>query len=340
MVPTNLVGEKHSNFLINIFKFISEVKHLKQSNSELQAGRETKHHTKLVNNKAKKVKLAPYLWLLPSIMLIFTIVIYPIYELFITSVSQISLSGLRQGFIGLENYRALFQDGTFLIVLKNTLIWTITVVGVSTVLSLGIASLLNQRFPGRRLVRAALVIPWAVSLIITAVIWKWILNYNYGPLNLFLQKLHIINENIYWLANPSTSFPAMMWVGIFVTIPFTSFVILSGLQAIPSDLYESASVDGANGWQKYFHITLPQLKSALTVSTVLNTIYVFNSFPIVWSITKGDPVNKTDLIITYLYKLAFNVNKMGQAAAVSVIGFMLLLTFAIIYVTIVMRKEN
>jgi multiple sugar transport system permease protein len=296
---------------------------------------------KTPNRKIRKNRtVPPQLWLVPSLLLIFTIVIYPIYELFIISLSEVSLSGLRKGFIGFDNFTAIFKDETFLMVLKNTFIWTVSVVGISTVLSLGIASLLNQQFPGRRIVRAALVIPWAVSLIITAVIWKWILNYNYGTLNLLLNKLHIINESIYWLATPATSFPAMIWVGIFVTIPFTSFVILSGLQAIPHDLYESASVDGANSWGKFFHITLPQLRPALTVSTVLNTIYVFNSFPIVWSITKGDPINKTDLIITYLYKLAFQVNKMGHAAAVSVIGFLMLFAFAILYVTIAVRKEN
>lgn len=288
----------------------------------------------------KRRTVPPQLWLAPSVLLIFTIVIYPIYELFIISFSEVSLSGLRKGFTGFDNFTAIFKDETFLMVLKNTLIWTVSVVSISTVLSLGIASLLNQKFPGRRLVRAALIIPWAVSLIITAVIWKWVLNYDYGTLNLLLNKLHIINENIYWLAKPSTSFPVMIWVGIFVTIPFTSFVILSGLQSIAHELYESASVDGANGWKKFLHITLPQLRSALTVSTVLNTIYVFNSFPIVWSITQGDPINKTDLIITYLYKLAFQVNKMGHAAAVSVIGFLMLLAFAILYVTIAVRKEN
>jgi multiple sugar transport system permease protein len=216
----------------------------------------------------------------------------------------------------------------------------VSVVGISTLLSLGIASLLNREFPGRRLVRAALIIPWAVSLIITSVIWKYILDYNYGILNLILTKLHLIDHNIYWLAEPSVSFPAMIGVGIFVTIPFTSFVILSGLQSISADLYESAGVDGASSWGKFYHITLPLLKQPLTISTVLNTIYVFNSFPIIWSMTKGDPVNQTDTIITYLYKLAFLSHKMGDAAAVSVISFALLLVFSIVYVTIAMRREQ
>lgn len=296
--------------------------------------------TKNLKIKRHKVNSMPFLWLLPSIVLITVIVIFPIYELFVISISEMSMSGLRKGFNGLTNYAALFEDDTFIMVMKNTLVWTVAVVGISTILSLGIATLLNQNFPGRKLVRAALIVPWAVSLIITAAIWKYILDYNYGTLNLLLTKLGIISENIYWLADPSSSFPAMIGVGIFVTIPFTTFVILAGLQSISADLYESASVDGANGWKKFFYITLPLLKSSLTVSTVLNTIYVFNSFPIIWTITKGDPVNQTDLVITYLYKLAFESKNMGEAAAVSTISFCILLLFAIVYVSLTMRGEK
>lgn len=287
----------------------------------------------------EKAISSPYLWILPSLILMVVVTFIPIAELFITSVSEISLAGVRKGFNGIANYRTIFADPTFYMVLKNTLIWTIVVVGVSTVMSMGIALLLNQRFPGRRIVRAALIIPWSVSLIITAAIWKWILDYNYGTLNYLLTKLHVVDEGIYWLADPALSFPAMMGVGIFVTLPFTSFVILSGLQSISYDMYEAASVDGANARKRFFHITLPLLRQPLTISLVLNTIYVFNSFPIIWTMTQGDPVNKTDTVITYLYKLAFKSNSMGEAAAVSVISFLILLTFTIIYVYSIMRKE-
>ncbi len=302
------------------------------------------HHLPLQQAKRRKITLEkiimnPYLWILPSILLMIIVNFIPIVELLNTSFSRVSMAGIRHEFNGFANYIAVFQNATFYGVLRNTLIWTVSVVGISTVLSMGIAILLNQAFPGRKVVRAALIVPWAVSLIITSAIWKWIFDYNYGALNQILLSLKLIDEKIYWLANPSISFPAMIWVGIFVTIPFTTFVILSGLQSISKDLYEAASVDGANGKVKFFKITLPLLKQPLTVSLVLNTIYVFNSFPIIWTITQGDPVNKTDTVITYLYKLAFQVNRMGEAAAVSVISFIVLVIFTLIYVNIVMRGE-
>jgi multiple sugar transport system permease protein len=286
--------------------------------------------------------VGPYLWIAPSVLLITIVIFLPIFELFVTSFSKISLAGIRKGFIGFRNFTDLFTapGSSFMQVLYNTLKWTIAVVGISTVLSMGIALLLNEKFHGRRYVRAALIFPWATSLIITSAIWKYIFDFNYGMFNLILTKINIINDNIYWLANARISFSVLIWVGIFVTIPFTSFVILAGLQSIPDVLYESCSIDGANRFWKFYYITFPLLRESLTVSTVLNVIYVFNSFPIIWTITKGDPANQTDTVITYLYKLAFLTHQVGQAAAVSVISFIVLLTFSIIYVSIVMRRAD
>jgi multiple sugar transport system permease protein len=284
--------------------------------------------------------IGPYVWITPSVLLIVVVIFLPIYELFKTSVSKISLAGINKGFNGFTNYIKVFSDPSFKGILLNTIIWTVAVVGISTVLSMGIALILNKRFPGRRFVRAVLIFPWATSLIITSSIWKFIFDFNYGMFNLILMKLHIINTNIYWLANAKISFPVLMWVAIFVTIPFTSFVILSGLQSIPDSLYESGSIDGANGFSRFYYLTLPLLRESLTISIVLNVIYVFNSFPIIWTITKGDPANMTDTVITYLYKLAFLSHQVGQAAALSVISFIILLAFSIMYVSIVMRRAD
>jgi multiple sugar transport system permease protein len=301
--------------------------------------------TKYTRRSARKKGLGgkavyPLLWILPSVALMVAIVVVPIVDLFITSFSEVGLSGLREGFNGVENYVSLFQDPVFPRVLINTLIWTVAIVGITIILSLGIASLLNEKFVGRRLVRAALIVPWAVSLLITAVIWKWIFDFRYGTLNLILKELGIIEKNVNWLAQPATSFPAMIAVGIFVSLPFTSFVLLAGLQAISAELYEAARVDGANRWKRFVHITLPQLRPTLTVAVVLNTIYVFNSFPIVWAMTRGEPLNKTDIIFTYLYKLGFEERQLGAAAAVSVISFLILIAFSASYVWFVTRREN
>ena len=216
----------------------------------------------------------------------------------------------------------------------------VVVVGVSTVFGFILAMVLNQDFRGRKFVRAVVIFPWATALIIQSVIWKYIINADYGSLNVLLKKLGLIDSFVNWTKTAGSMFAWECWVGIFVTVPFVTFCVLSGLQSIDGSLYESASVDGASFGQKLFKITLPLVAPSLTVSTVLNIIYVFNSFPIVWTISKGAPADQTHTLVTYLYKLSFTDGKGGHAAAVSVIGFVILAFCASIYMILSLRGEE
>lgn len=294
-----------------------------------------------LNRKSKTFgKIEPYIWLLPSILLMAVFVLYPIVVVFKTSVSEVSRSGLIKGFAGLKNFQDVLSGPTFGMVLKNTAVWTIVVVGLSTLFGIILGLVLNNKFRGRKIARAVIVFPWATSLIIQASVWKFIINKDYGTLNVLLMRLGIIDKAINWTPSPEAYFAWECWVGIFVTVPFVTFCVLSGLQSIDESYYEAATVDGASYWQKLFHITIPLLKNSLTVSTVLNIIYVFNSFPIIWTITKGDPASRTDTLVTYLYKLAFYKSRSGQAAAVSVIGFLILLVCAGVYMILTLRGEE
>ncbi len=285
-------------------------------------------------------KAEPYLWILPSIILMCIFIIIPIGFVFRMSLSQVTKAGLVKGFIGLKNFEKVLGGAKFGMVLKNTVVWTLYVVILSTVLGFILALLLNNEFKGRKIARAIVVFPWATTLVIQASVWKFIINIDYGSLNTLLKTLGIISTNINWTPTPEAFFAWEIACGIFVTIPFVCFTALSGLQSIDSSYYEAAIVDGANYWQKLFNITIPLVKPSLTVATVLNIIYVFNSFPIVWTITKGDPANRTDTLVTYLYKLAFYNGKQGEAAAVSVIGFLILLVCASIYMVSTLKKGD
>ena len=282
--------------------------------------------------------LEPYAWIAPSIILMSVFILIPIVFVFRMSMSKITKAGLIKGFNGLENFQDVINSPAFAIVLKNTVVWTIFVVVLSTVLGFILALLLNNNFKGRKIARAIVVFPWATTLVIQASAWSFIINTDYGALNTLLKTLGIINANVNWTPTPEAYFAWEIACGIFVTIPFVCFTTLSGLQSIDSSLYEASTVDGANYWQKLFNITIPLVKPSLTVATVLNIIYVFNSFPIVWIITKGDPANRTDTLVTYLYKLAFYNGKQGQAAAVSVIGFLILLVCASVYMVSTLKK--
>ena len=293
-------------------------------------------------NDRKKTynKIEPYIWIAPSIILMAIFIIIPIGTVFRMAFSHVSKAGLVKGFAGFGNFVDVLTSEKFGMVLKNTVVWTVLVVVLSTVLGFILALLLNNEFKGRKIARAIVVFPWATTLVIQASVWKFIINTDYGALNTLLKTLGIISTNINWTPTPEAYFAWEIACGIFVTIPFVCFTVLSGLQSIDSSYYEAATVDGANYWQQLFNITVPLVKPSLTVATVLNIIYVFNSFPIVWTMTKGDPASRTDTLVTYLYKLAFYNGKQGEAAAVSVIGFCILLICASIYMISTLKKGD
>ena len=293
-----------------------------------------------MNSPLNRRKWEPYVWLLPSILLISIFVVFPILIVFKLSFSEISKAGVIGGFVGLQNFREAVRLPAFKTVMLNTFWWVISVVGISTLLGFIIAMVLNQQFHGRKIARSILVFPWATSLVIQASVWNYIIKYEYGSLNNVLLNLGIIQQAINWRTSYQIEFVWECGVGIFVTVPFVAFCVLSGLQSIDGTLYEAATVDGAGFWSKLWNITLPLVRPSLTVSTVLNIIYVFNSFPIIYTMTKGAPAHKTDTMITYLYMLSFYERKKGPATALSVIGFLILCLCAGVYMVTVMRKED
>ena len=285
-------------------------------------------------------KVEPYIWLLPSIILMVVLILVPIFTVFRISFTEVGRSGKLGDFNGVANYLAIFEDPIFWMTLRNTVIWTIAVVGISTIIGFVLAMVLNTKFKGRKIVRAVVIFPWATALIIQSVIWKYIINAEHGSLNVLLNKLGILDQFINFTPTAATMFAWECWVGIFVTFPFVTFCVLSGLQSIDGSYYEAADMDGATFWNKLFNITLPLVLPSLTVSTVLNIIYVFNSFPIVWTISKGAPANQTHTLVTYLYYLSFSEGRAGHAAAVSVIGFIILAICAGTYMIMSLRAES
>jgi multiple sugar transport system permease protein len=223
----------------------------------------------------------------------------------------------------------------------NTAVWVVVIVSATIILSLGLGQFLNASFPGRRLVRWALIVPWAASLIMTSKLFVWIYDYYFGILNHLLVSLHVIARPVDWLGDDATVMAAMIAVGIFVSLPFTTYVVLAGLSAIPPEVYEAARVDGASSWRTYRSVTLPLLRPALLVATVLNVIYVFNSFPIVWTLNDRNPGFGHDTMITYMYKIAFKsaLRDVGLAAALGVVNVLVILLAVAVYLRTVRWRE-
>lgn len=282
----------------------------------------------------------PYLLILPGFLLAAFIILWPLYQLGAISLNDVNRFGQLRGFNGVENYVAVFTDPDFLGALWRTFIWTGAIVIGTLVVSVPVAMILNEDFYGRAIARVIIMLPWAVSLTMTAIVWRWALNGESGMLNSGLHGLGLIDQNIQWLARASTAFPVQIMIGILVTVPFTTTIFLGGLSSIPDDLYEAAKLEGASRWQTFREITLPLMKPFLNISIVLNMIYVFNSFPIIWATTQGGPANSTDILVTYLYKLGFRFGKLGEASALSVMMFVLLLAFTVLYVSLAMRRER
>ena len=278
-----------------------------------------------------------YLALAPSALLMLVVIFYPILTTFALSLCKVARTGRIQGYAGLTNFGTFLHDPLFWRVMKQTGIWTVSCVAITIVISLYVAALLNEKIPLRGLARGIVLLPWATSLTISSVIWRWILNREHGMLNQVLLALHVIHEPIGWLARPEASFPAIIGIGVWVSIPFTAIVLLAGMQSIPDDLHEAALIDGAGAWQRFRSVTLPLLKPVLLVVTLLNVIYVFNSFPIIWTLTRGDPANRTDTLITYLYKVAFDYQDYGPASAMAVLTFVVLLVFSVLYTKLYYR---
>ncbi len=283
--------------------------------------------------------LAPLLWIGPALLLIFGVVVWPAIEMVLTSLRVISSSGLTRGWAGLANYRTLLDDPDLVPVLLRTVLWVVCVVTATVVISLGLAQLLNARFPGRRLVRWALIVPWAASVVMTAIVWRWMLDFFYGVTNRIAMDLGLIAEPRDWLGEPGVAFGWLMGVAVFVSLPFTTYVILAGLQTVPNEVYEAATVDGASNWRTYRSIVLPLLKPALLVATVINVINVFNSFPIIWAMTEGGPGHATDTTTTFMYKLAFLDQEVGRSAAMAVVNFLLIIVMVLCYLRAVRWKE-
>lgn len=294
----------------------------------------------MVSPVAKKEPLYKALpWLSGTIILIVGFVLWPTVELFLMSFRTIDISGIIGGWAGFENYRMLIANIDLPGTLHRTLIWLVVVVGITLAISLPLAQLMNAKFRGQKFLRYSIIIPWAASLVITATSWKWILDPYYGLMNLILQDLHIIKEPIDMLGDPSTSFIWLLIVAIFVSLPFTSYVLLAGLQSIPSEVLEAAKVDGAGAWKGYWTIIFPLLRPAFLVAAVINAVYVFNSFPIIWVMTQGGPGYDTDTTTTFAYKVAFRDQDIGQSAALAVGNFLVIFVFIMLFLKLSKWRE-
>ena len=281
----------------------------------------------------KKFEYQPYLLLSPAILIVVLIIGYPVVRAIVLSLYKYNLTDL-QGveFVGLQNYiDILTNDPAFWPAFKNTVIWVGVTVAAQLLLSLLLANILNKAFVGRGLVRSVVLIPWVTPCVLISLMWAWIFNGNYGVMNEILKRLHLIDENIAWIAQPDTALWVQILAMIWQGIPFFTIMILAAMQSVPRELYESASVDGASRIRQYFHITLPGIASTIVSTVMIRLIWVFNNVDIIYTMTGGGPGYSSMTLSVYTYQQAQKSMKFGYGSAVAIIGAIFMSVVIFVY---------
>lgn len=282
-----------------------------------------------------------WLFLAPCLAMLAFVVVYPLAYGIYLSFTNLSLGFKDVKFVGLDNYYRLFSgDRIFNHAVRATAIWTLGVVFFQYIIGLGAALLLNEPFRGRWIYRGLILLPWVVPDVVGTYMWQWLYDPNYGQVNWFLMNIGLMSSKRALLANPDTALYAVMVIMIWRGIPFMSVVLLAGLQAIPRELYEVASMDGANIFQRFRNITFPLLKNVTVVCYLLMTIWMFNHFSVPYVLSQGGPAYRTTLLAVYTYMRGLVHHKIGQAAAIGVFMLMILLVFAFFYVRIVVKEKR
>jgi len=274
-------------------------------------------------------------FLLPSLILIGIFFVFPILDSFRLSFyrSILTLPWLGQKFVGLENYQDLLTDPIAWKSLGTTIVFVAVTTALEIAFGLGVALILNEAFRGRGLLRALVLIPWAIPTVVSSQMWRFIFNDQYGALNLFLFGGRT-DSYLAPLADPVLAPMAIMTAEVWKTTSFAALIILAGLQAIPDDLYEAASIDGMNSWQRFRYLTLPLVKPALVLALLFRTIDALRVFDLVFVMTQGGPADATNVISYYGYKKVFAEGMVGYGSAVAVGIFVASLVLSLLYIRV------
>ncbi len=279
-------------------------------------------------------------FILPAMISIGVFLLYPFLYTFILSISKYNLATGKLAFTGFSNYISIFKSRMFTNSIVITIIFALYVLMFSTVLGVLFALFLNQDFIGRGFARALLIIPWAIPWIVIGIMWRWMLNAQFGSLNGLLYQLGIIKEYYPFLADLKSVLFVSALPAVWRQASFSAILLLASIQTIPKALYESAKIDGAGLIRQFLSITLPWMMSTLIVVLMFNILYGFMQFDTVFMLTKGGPGNATELIAITMYRRAFESLKLGEGAAIGYILSLLCLFFGLLFTRILRKVET
>lgn len=275
-----------------------------------------------------------YLYVLPAIVVMLIVIAYPVYYTIELSFfkTPASLQLRDKIFIGLDNYGYILTNASFWKVTWQTLVWTFLSTFFAFILGLGAALALHRDFIGRGILRALLLIPWVVSAVAASYVWKWLYHSDFGAIGALAVQLGLTSEPINFVDNTQTVLYSLIVVNVWKEFSFAMIMLMAGLQTVPDQLLRAAQVDGANAWQRFWHVTFPHLAGVSMVTVLLLMVQNFNSFIIPWIMTGGGPAGASDIWITHIYQFAFGRQQWGRGAAYAVLLFLIMMTLGYFYV--------
>jgi ABC-type sugar transport system permease subunit len=271
---------------------------------------------------------------LPALLTILLVALFPLVWTVWESVHlhDLRMPWLGRPFIGLENYADAFHEPRFWGALGHTGFFAITSVGLELIIGLGLALALNRGFRGRGVVRAAVLIPWAIPTVVSALLWRFMFEGQSGIVNTLLVKLGVIHEPVVWFIHPAAAWVPVILADVWKTTPFVALLLLAGLQNIDASLYEAARIDGASAWRQFRHVTLPLLKPAILVALIFRTLDAFRVFDLIYALTGGGPGTSTEPIALYTFNALLQNLQFGYGSALSVIVFVITFSLALLYI--------
>jgi trehalose/maltose transport system permease protein len=286
----------------------------------------------------KQTRLA-WLMLAPALLVVAFVAFYPLGQTVYQSFTNQQFLVLEPTkWVGLANYRKLIHDEAFRHSIVVTVKFTVVTVSFEFILGLIIALVVNSSFKGRGVMRAVMLVPWAIPTVVSAQMWKWMYDQIFGPINDAGVRLHVLSHNVAWVADPSTALWAVSAVDIWKTTPFVALLLLAGLQVIPHDLYEAADVDGVSKWHQFWRITLPLLKPAILVALIFRTLDALRVFDIFYVFFGSRADTQTMSIVAQ--NTIVTEGDVGYGAAVSVAIFLIIGLFVVIYTTFIRVQEQ
>jgi ABC-type sugar transport system permease subunit len=277
---------------------------------------------------------------IPAVVLVLSFSVLPLAYIGYLSFQDLRFGGGSGFFAGLDNYRFIINDPSVIRALWNTIHFSFLSVAIATVIGLGIALLLDSNLKYGGWLVAAVVLPWAIPEIVNALMWQWIYNPNYGALNGLLTELGALKEYTAWMSTPVSAMNAVIFAYSWKLVPFVVIILYAGLRSIPSDLYESAQIDGAGSWQLFRHVILPLLAPSIAVAVLFCVVWSMRAFDIIYLLTKGGPGEATSVLSYFVFAKAFDFGDIGAASATAVLLAFLTFGMTCLYIRVLPKGED